>query len=147
MCAEGIVTNNEAEAYYQRMKNARAELVCRFEQFLFLFMLTFVLIVQGARACFQATWFMRHPSPQDDCLGQPSPPNSPPRSRSDVGLCSPSSGTEVIYDSPEEFEDEDVPASSPSPETKKRRDVEFEKSLRRVTNMTQRVSRRGRWMQ
>ena len=33
MCAEGTVANMEAEAHYRRMKNARAELVCCFQQF------------------------------------------------------------------------------------------------------------------
>ena len=67
---------------------------------------------------------MRHPSPQDDRSGPPRNP-SPPRWTYAVGLASPSSGTEVIYDSPEEYEDEDVLALIyDSPETKKRRDAE-----------------------
>ena len=68
---------------------------------------------------------MRHPSPQDDCSGLPPWNPSAPRWTYTVGLASPSSGTEVIYDSPEEYEDQDVPALIyDSPETKKRRDAE-----------------------
>ena len=63
---------------------------------------------------------MRHPSPTDD--RQPPRNPSPPRWTFGVGLASPSSGTEVIYDSPEEYEEEAEPIYSP--ETKKRRDAE-----------------------
>ena len=79
------------------------------------------------------TWFMRHPSPPDERSGLPPAQPSPPRWTYAVGLASPSSCTEVIYDSPEEYEDEDVPAPSPSPETKKRWDAEFEKDLAEIT--------------
>ena len=65
---------------------------------------------------------MRHPSPPDDHLPPDNP--SPPRWTYGVGLASPSSGTEVIYESPEEYEEEDVPELIYSPETKKRRDAE-----------------------
>ena len=78
---------------------------------------------------------MRHPSPPYDRLGQQSPPPSPPRWRSADCLCSPSSGSEVIYDSQEECEDEAVPAPSPSPETKKRWDAEFEKDFAEITSV------------
>ena len=99
---------------------------------------------------------MRHPSPPDDRLPPRNP--SPPRWTYGVGLASPSSGTEVIYESPEEYEEEDVPELIYSPETMKRRDAEdkrldeeFEgtstKSLRRVTNSTLQVRRRSSWMQ
>ena len=82
---------------------------------------------------------MRQPSrPDDRSVTPPSPPRPPPSWRSAVGNCSLSSGTEVVYDSPEEYEEDDPPAPSPSPETKKRRDAEFERTslklLRRVTN-------------
>ena len=77
---------------------------------------------------------MHHPSPPDDRSGLPPRNPSPPRWTYAVGLASPSSGTEVIYDSQEEYEDEDVPAPSPSPETKKRRDAEFEKDLAEITS-------------
>ena len=78
---------------------------------------------------------MRHLSPPDDRSGQPSLPRSPPRWTYAVSLASPSSGTEDIYDSPEEYVDEDVPAPSlaPSPKTKKRWDAEFEKDLAEIT--------------
>ena len=65
---------------------------------------------------------MRHPSPPDDRLPPDNP--SPLRWTYGVGLASPSSGTEVIYESPEEYEEEDVPELIYSPETKKRRDAE-----------------------
>ena len=48
---------------------------------------------------------MRHPSPTDD--RQPPRNPSPPRWTFGGGLASPSSGTEVIYDSPEEHDEED----------------------------------------
>ena len=44
MSAEGRDSNIEAEAHYRRMKNARAELVCRCEQCISQFILTCVLI-------------------------------------------------------------------------------------------------------
>ena len=78
---------------------------------------------------------MRHPSPPDDrFVKPPSLPRPPPSWRSAVGICSPSSGTEVVYDSPEAYGEDDVPAPSPSPETKKRRDAEFEKDLAEITS-------------
>ena len=64
---------------------------------------------------------MRHPSPTDD--RQPPRNPSPPRGTFGGGLASPSSGTEVIYDSPEEHDEEDEPIYSP--ETKKRRDAQY----------------------
>ena len=64
---------------------------------------------------------MRHPSPPDDRRPPRNP--SPPRWTYGVGLASPSSGTEVIYESPEESEEEDVPELIYSLETKKRRDA------------------------
>ena len=63
---------------------------------------------------------MRHPCPKDD--RQPPGNPSPQRWTFGVGLDSPLSGTEVIYDSPEEYDEEDEPIYSP--ETKKRRDAE-----------------------
>ena len=63
---------------------------------------------------------MHHPSPQDDRLPPRNP--SPPSSTYGVGLASPSSGTEIIYESPEVYEEEDEPIFSQ--ETKKRRDAE-----------------------
>ena len=65
---------------------------------------------------------MRHPSPPDDRLPPRNP--SPPRWTYGVGLASPSSGTEVIYESPEEYEEEDAQELVYSPETMKRRDAE-----------------------
>ena len=73
---------------------------------------------------------MRHPSPPDDRLPPRNP--SPPRWTYGVGLASPSSGTEVIYESPEVFEEEDEPVYSQ--ESKKRRDAEdkrLDKELKR----------------
>ena len=67
---------------------------------------------------------MRHPSSPDYRSGLPPRNPSPPRWTYGVGLASPSSGTEVIYESPEEYEEEDVPEPIYSPETKKRRDAE-----------------------
>ena len=64
---------------------------------------------------------MRHPSPTDD--RQPPRNPSPPRGTYGCGLASPSSGTEVIYDSPEEHDEDDEPIYSP--ETKKRRDAQY----------------------
>jgi hypothetical protein len=64
---------------------------------------------------------MRHPSPTEDRFPPRNP--SPPRWTFGGGLASPSSGTEVIYDSPEEYEEEeDEPIYTP--ESKKRRDAE-----------------------
>ena len=65
---------------------------------------------------------MRHPSPTDD--RQPPRNPSPPRWTFGGGLASPSSGTDVIYDSPKEH-DEEEPIYSP--ETKKRRDAEYKR--------------------
>ena len=67
---------------------------------------------------------MRHSSPPDDRSGLPPRNPSQPRWTYAVGPASPSSCTEVIYDSPLEYEDEDVPALIYSLETKKRRDAE-----------------------
>ena len=39
-----------------------------------------------------------------------------------------------MYDSPEEYEEDELPAPSPFPETKKRRDAEFEKDLAEITS-------------
>ena len=68
---------------------------------------------------------MRHPSPTDD--RQPPRNPSPPRGTYGCGLASPSSGTEVIYDSPEEHDEDDEPIYSP--ETKKRRDAQYKLDL------------------
>ena len=68
---------------------------------------------------------MRHPSPTDD--RQPPRNPSPPRWTFGGGLASPSSGTEVIYDSPEEHDEDDEPIYSP--ETKKRRDAQYKLDL------------------
>ena len=65
---------------------------------------------------------MVDPSPPDDRLPPDNP--SPPRWTYGDSLASPSSGTEVIYESPEEYEEEDAPELIYSPETKKRRDAE-----------------------
>ncbi len=46
-----------------------------------------------------------------------------------VGLCSPSSGTEVVYDSPEEYEEEEPRAQSLSPATMEQYKDELEKDM------------------
>ncbi len=49
--------------------------------------------------------------------------------RQSVDLCSPSSGTEVVYDSPEEYEEEEPRAQSLSPSTMERCKDEMEKDM------------------
>jgi hypothetical protein len=80
---------------------------------------------------------MRHTSPPDyrvECVAMaPSAPMpAPPNWRSAIGLSSPSSDTEVVYGLPEEYDEEDPPAQSPSPATKKR-SAEFEKDLDEIS--------------
>ena len=79
---------------------------------------------------------MRHPSPTDD--RQPPRNPSPPRWTFGVGLASPSSGTEVIYDSPEVYEEEDEPVYSPETKIRryaedKRLDEEFKREVDAMT--------------
>ena len=54
--------------------------------------------------------------------------------RQTVGLCSPSSGTEVVYDSPEEYEEEESRAESLSPATMKRYKDEMEKDMEEMSS-------------
>jgi hypothetical protein len=80
---------------------------------------------------------MRHASPQEDrieriAMPPPAPMYAPLNWRSDVGLSSQSSGTEVVYDSPEEYE-EDPRSPSPSPATKKRQHAELEKDMDEIS--------------
>ena len=58
------------------------------------------------------------------------PMPAPPNWRS--AICVPSSDTEIVYSLPEEYDEEDRPAQSPSPATKKRR-AEFEKDLDEIS--------------
>ena len=59
---------------------------------------------------------------------------APSNWRTAISLSSPSSGTEVVYCSPDDYYDEeDPPAESPSPATKKRRHEEFEKDLDEIS--------------
>ncbi len=53
--------------------------------------------------------------------------------RSAIGLCSQSSGTELVYDSPKEDQDEDPPLPSLAPATKKRQHAESEKDLDEIS--------------
>jgi len=54
--------------------------------------------------------------------------------RQTVGLCSLSSGTEVVYDSPEEYEEEESLAQSLSPATMKRYKDEMEKDMEEMSS-------------
>ena len=54
--------------------------------------------------------------------------------RQTVGLCSPSSGTEVVCDSPEEYEEEESRAQSLSPATMKRYKDEMEKDMEEMSS-------------
>ena len=86
----------------------------------------------------QATWFTLHASPPDDhvervAMAPSAPMLAPPNWRSAIGLCSPSSDTEVVYCSPEEYDEEDPQAQSPSPATKKRHLAEFQKDLDEIS--------------
>ncbi len=54
--------------------------------------------------------------------------------RKAIGLCSPSSCSEVIFGSPEEWYDESPASPSLSPATKKRRHDELEKDIDEVTS-------------
>ena len=144
MCAAGGVTNNNAEAYYQRIKNAHAELVSCIEEF-FICMLTCTLISLVASHLVYATPV----SPDDRIVKPPSPPRPSPSSRSAVGICSPSSGTEVVYDSQKQYEEEEPLAPSPFPETKKLWDEEFVKDLTEITRDSDEYNPRrwSSWMQ
>ncbi len=53
-----------------------------------------------------------------------------------MGLYSPSSGNEVVHDSPEEYEEEDLPSPSPSPATKTWQHMELEKDLDEISTET-----------
>ena len=137
MCAAGVVTNNSAEKHSRRIKNARAELVSCIDQF-------FICMCAHLSPWLQATWFMLHASPPDDRIAMPPSPQANllsqlPKWRSAGGICSPSSGTVVVYDSPEEYDEEEPPSPSPSPATKKRQHAELSrtllKSLWTVTSM------------
>jgi hypothetical protein len=75
---------------------------------------------------------MRHASPQDDRVERVAMA-APPNWRTAIGLCSPTSDTEVVYGSPDEYDEEDPPAQSPSPAIKKRRHEELEKDLDEIS--------------
>ncbi len=81
---------------------------------------------------------MRHASLPDDhvervAMAPSSPMPAPPNWRSAISLYSPSSDTEVVYGSPDEYDEEDPLAQSPSPATKKRRHAELEKNLDEIS--------------
>lgn len=75
---------------------------------------------------------MRHASPPDDRVERVAKA-APSNWRTAIGLSSPSSGTEVVYGSPDDYDEEDPPAQSPSPATKKRRHEEFQKDLDEIS--------------
>ena len=88
---------------------------------------------------------MRCASPPDNRIAMPpSLPRPPPSWRSAVGICSPSSGTEVVCGSPREYENEEPPAPSPSPQTKKLWDAEFEKDLAEITSESEEYDPTGK---
>ena len=75
---------------------------------------------------------MRHASPPVDRVARVAMA-APSNWRAAIGLSSPSSGTEVVYGLPDEYDEEDPPAQSPSPATKKRRHEELEKELDEIS--------------
>ncbi len=88
---------------------------------------------------------MRHASPPDDRVERVAMA-APSNWR--TGLSSPSSGTEVVYCSLDDYDEEDPPAQSPSPATKKRRHEQLEKDLDEISmSMIQQARRRSSWMQ
>ena len=80
---------------------------------------------------------MRHGEEQE---ARPAIPPIPLRQT--VGLCSTSSGTEVVYDSPEEYEEEESLAQSLSPATMKRYKDEMEKDMEEVEGKSESTSER-----
>jgi hypothetical protein len=91
---------------------------------------------------------MRHASQQDDLnerLAMPpsAPMPAPLNWRSAIGLCWPSSDTEVVYDLPEEYE-EKPQLPSPSPETKKLQHAELEKDLDEISTGSDKYDATGK---
>ncbi len=80
---------------------------------------------------------MRHASPPDDrvervAMAPSAPMPAPLNWRSAICMCLPLSDTEVVYDSPEEYEEEDPQSQPPSAATKKQLE-QFKKELDEIS--------------
>jgi hypothetical protein len=64
--------------------------------------------------------------------------------RETVGLFSPSSGTEVVHDSPEEYEVEEPRAQSLSPASMKRYQGELEKDIKEMSSCSEEYDPTGK---